>query len=319
MQIRGLIDLNGKQFGRWTVIELTGKKNQEYYWKCRCECGTEREVAGSSLRKGKSKSCGCLTREKSSERMKAINEQKTFKSSGGQDLTGQRFGRWTVLNLCEKTGRERYWRCQCDCGTIKDVMGRNLKNGKSTSCGCYKKERNTQLISSLNQQRALDLTGQKYGLLTPIEPTNERSGGSVVWKCQCDCGNITYVSVSGLRGSRPIRSCGCQHRSFGEQEIIKILENNEIQYEEQYTFPDLKNKRYDFFLPTEQRLIEFDGEQHYKNVLNWDKVEIQQKRDKEKNEYALSHNIPLVRIPYWERDNITLEMLMGDQYLVKGN
>lgn len=35
-------------------------------------------------------------------------------------------------------------------------------------------------------------------------------------------------------------------------------------------------------------------------------------RDKVKNEYALSHGIPLVRIPYWERDNITLEMLFGD-------
>jgi len=39
--------------------------------------------------------------------------------------------------------------------------------------------------------------------------------------------------------------------------------------------------------------------------------------DKEKNEYALSNNIPLVRIPYWERDNITLEMIMGDKYLVR--
>ena len=36
-----------------------------------------------------------------------------------------------------------------------------------------------------------------------------------------------------------------------------------------------------------------------------------------KNEYALSHNIPLVRIPYWERDNITLEMILEDKYLIK--
>jgi len=45
-------------------------------------------------------------------------------------------------------------------------------------------------------------------------------------------------------------------------------------------------------------------------------LEIIQQRDKEKNEYALSHNIPLVRIPYWERDNITLDMIMGDKYLI---
>ena len=42
-----------------------------------------------------------------------------------------------------------------------------------------------------------------------------------------------------------------------------------------------------------------------------------QKRDKIKNEYALSHNIPLVRIPYWERDKITLEMILGSTYEVR--
>lgn len=41
-------------------------------------------------------------------------------------------------------------------------------------------------------------------------------------------------------------------------------------------------------------------------------LKIQQERDHRKNQWCLSHNIPLVRIPYWERDNITLEMLMGD-------
>lgn len=77
--------------------------------------------------------------------------------------------------------------------------------------------------------------------------------------------------------------------------------------------------RYDFVIlknNTPIRLIEFDGEQHYKNIANWDSLELQQKRDQIKNEYALSHNIPLVRIPYWERDNITLDMIMGEQYEV---
>ena len=65
-------------------------------------------------------------------------------------------------------------------------------------------------------------------------------------------------------------------------------------------------------------MIEFDGEQHYKEVSQWrTSLETIKRRDKEKNEYALSHNIPLVRIPYWERDNITLDMIMGDKYLVK--
>ena len=52
-------------------------------------------------------------------------------------------------------------------------------------------------------------------------------------------------------------------------------------------------------------------------IPTWGKLETTQKRDKVKNDYALTHNIPLVRIPYWERDNITLDMIMGDQYLIK--
>ena len=78
--------------------------------------------------------------------------------------------------------------------------------------------------------------------------------------------------------------------------------------------------RFDFYLPEQNRLIEFDGSQHYQATGGWNDNEnlaLVQQRDTAKNNYAFEHNIPLVRIPYWERDNITLEMIMGDQYLVK--
>lgn len=67
------------------------------------------------------------------------------------------------------------------------------------------------------------------------------------------------------------------------------------------------------------RLIEFDGEQHYKDVgfFNTRTLDQTQEADSVKNAYALSHKINLVRIPYWERDKITLEMLLGDEYLIK--
>ena len=64
------------------------------------------------------------------------------------------------------------------------------------------------------------------------------------------------------------------------------------------------------------RLIEFDGEQHYKQEDFFWKLEITQHRDNLKNIYAKENNIPLVRIPYYKRDCITLEDLMGDRFLV---
>ncbi len=58
------------------------------------------------------------------------------------DLTGQVFGRLTVVGRA--TQRPSYWSCVCVCGVPKDVHRSNLRNGNTTSCGCYHKERVTQ-------------------------------------------------------------------------------------------------------------------------------------------------------------------------------
>jgi hypothetical protein len=60
-----------------------------------------------------------------------------------EDLTGKKFGRWTVLEKTKKENDSRaYYKCKCDCGTIRNVMVYNLKSGTSLSCGCLKKENN---------------------------------------------------------------------------------------------------------------------------------------------------------------------------------
>lgn len=62
------------------------------------------------------------------------------------DMTGQRFGRVVVL---ERSGTYRYpdygcqavWRCRCDCGTVFETLGGNLRGGGTRSCGCLRSER----------------------------------------------------------------------------------------------------------------------------------------------------------------------------------
>lgn len=63
--------------------------------------------------------------------------QSTRRSPKLQDLTGQRFGRWTVLSFgpADKTGHTQ-WLCRCDCGTQKFVCAVALKSGASGTCGC---------------------------------------------------------------------------------------------------------------------------------------------------------------------------------------
>jgi very-short-patch-repair endonuclease len=115
------------------------------------------------------------------------------------------------------------------------------------------------------------------------------------------------------------KSCGCINYSIGEKNIAELLEQNNIAFIREYKFQDLNNYRYDFYLPEYNRLIEFDGKQHYIDSGTWDKdtLKERQDRDKEKNQYALNRNIDLVRIPYWQRDKITLDMILGDYYLVR--
>ena len=238
------------------------------------------------------------------------------------DLTGKHFGRWTVIERVideTKANKQARWLCECSCEnhTRKIIAGQSLRNGSSQSCGCLQKE--------ITAKRSFkDLTGQKFGLLSVIECTGKQAGYNYIWKCKCECGNICEVRGGDLSNGHT-SSCGCLTSSLGEKNIQKILTQNNIEFCTQYTFKDLRYKdsnelvRFDFFLPQYNRLIEFDGIQRFQSNGGWNSqanFEQTQKRDKIRNQYAIEHNISLVRIPYIERDNITLEMLLGDQFLI---
>lgn len=115
-----------------------------------------------------------------------------------RDLRNQRFGRLVALEPTYKRQNGRIvWKCQCDCGNISYVTVNHLLDGGTKSCGC--------LRESLLMK---DISGQRFGLLTAIRPTNERCGHFVVWECRCDCGNTKLVAGSNLRRGL-VRSCGC--------------------------------------------------------------------------------------------------------------
>ena len=99
------------------------------------------------------------------------------------------------------------------------------------------------------------------------------------------------------------QSCGClQGHSIGENKIKTILEKYKISFIQEYSFPDLPNRRYDFAIFHETTLvllIEFDGQQHYQET-NFFRTNLkeQQKIDKEKTDFANEKDVPLLRIPY---------------------
>ena len=124
-----LIDLTGQQFNEWTIVERDkDAKPGTAKWICRCSCGTIKSVAGSTLRNGSSKSCGCKKIEKSRENNGTfINE------------IGNRYGKLVVIAKDEELSIQKHrahWLCKCDCGNYKIVSSKCLRDGKTKSCGC---------------------------------------------------------------------------------------------------------------------------------------------------------------------------------------
>lgn len=232
-----------------------------------------------------------------------------------QIIVGQKFNKWTVLekDLAKRKDAHTYWICQCECGNIKSVRSTSLRSNKSTSCGCEK----GFLYTSTGSNKQIDITNQKFGLLTAVMPTDKRSGNHVVWHCLCECGNTIDVDGHSLRAGLT-HSCGCLHISVGELKIASLLQQNNIPFETEKSFIDCKfpltNRcaRFDFYV-NNQYLIEFDGRQHFEvggTIFSTpEKVKSIQERDAYKNQWCKKQNIPLIRIPYSHLSQLSINDL----------
>jgi hypothetical protein len=98
-----LIDLTGQKFGRLTVIKGV-RTNRHVQWLCRCECGNETVVAGSLLRNGNTRSCGCLQLELVSQRFKTHGH--SYATNGKRTPT---YNSWYgMIQRCTNSKHARY-------------------------------------------------------------------------------------------------------------------------------------------------------------------------------------------------------------------
>lgn len=230
-----------------------------------------------------------------------------------KNLIGKTFFKLTVIDEIPKEERKNpkkvEWLCKCECGNTTRVITEYLNSGHTKSCGCWRAE-------NMSKQFSLDLIGHKYNKLLVIEKTDKRgSDGSIIWKCQCDCGKIHYASTNSLR-TGAIASCGC-FRSKGEKLINEILFENNVNYQTQYWFKDLKDKNYlyfDFAIFDNDKnikcLVEYQGIQHYHpEALHGAWNNAPQEHDKMKRDYCKKNNITLIEIPYTDFNKISWEYL----------
>lgn len=283
----------GKKFGRLTIISAGSQKRKCI---CKCDCGTEKELYLSNVLSGKTKSCGCLQKEAARNALEI-------------DFTGLRFGRWLVIGKSEDGSR---CKCRCDCGTIKDVDKQSLKNGDSISCGCYKREFTSNLMTK-------DLSGQKFGRLLVVDRAGSCVGSDgskcATWNCICDCGNKVIVKGIDMMCGK-VSSCGCLI-SKGEFLMRQELLRRGVSFKTQYSFFELKSDkgrtlRFDFAIiknDTLLCLIEYQGIQHDKKYEKYHNKFGEQQReitDELKKTYCVEHDIPLFEI--WYNQNIDVEL-----------
>lgn len=126
---------------------------------------------------------------------------------------------------------------------------------------------------------------------------------------KCNSDFVDYADYVERRG------CAVCDSTSMERKIAEILTKHDIIYKPQFSFDDCKDKRrlpFDFYLPDYHVLIEYDGQQHYRPVnfggISDEKAfanfKTTQRHDAIKTAYCAFNNIPLLRIPYWESENI---------------
>jgi len=191
----------GQRFGRLVALVSTDQRRHgSVVWQCRCDCGALLVVRCDALRSGNTRSCGCLRRETTSQRLT-------------RNLAGRRFGRLVALAPVERRRRGGViWQCRCDCGAISRVTSCNLVSGGTRSCGCLARETSSHLLILAGSRlgRLGGKANKKHGACCGDARTPEyRSWSSAKRRC-FNTNKRDYASYGG----RGITMCARWRDSF---------------------------------------------------------------------------------------------------------
>lgn len=198
------------------------------------------------------------------------------------------------------------------CGSCGEIFLSTLGNIDATSGKCHK----CSMLLSKKEVCERIFSKNKNILLNPEDYTGYFDENLKI-KCG-SCGNVFITSLAILDRKTFGKCPNCSSPiSWYEEYIAEFLSEHNVEFTRQEIFNgdcvDLKPLPFDFYLPSYNLCIEFDGMHHFKAV-KWDKswtdeyaeekLKIVQYHDHIKNEYCKNNNINLLRIPYWEGKNI---------------
>ena len=146
--------LIGMTCGKLTVVGQSRAEGHGKWYCCQCACGGTAIVRADQLLSGHTRSCGCLRREHCREL--GLSRKGLRAEGAGRphiDMTGQRFGCWTVVGPGKRTGPHWTWLCICRCGNRRLVAGTELRLHRSKSCGCASRKASRRRAVLLNRVR----------------------------------------------------------------------------------------------------------------------------------------------------------------------
>lgn len=186
------IDIINQQVKHLIVDNPIGRQypQKNAMYDCHCVfCKTKSQVSKASLLRGKVGQCTCDLSPKGRKKRVVI------------DLTGKKFGKWTVMYRVQDYPSKNNWpkprwHCKCECNKEQDIVGYYLTSGKSYRC-------RSCVLSK-------DITNNQFGFMIADTNTWKIKAHSFVWNCHCvKCNKKYEIATNNLR-SGSYRKCNCE-------------------------------------------------------------------------------------------------------------
>lgn len=223
-------------------------------------------------------------------------------------ISGRENGKFELVSTYYKNGEVRIKSKHLTCGTESDMTYQNFKN--SCGCSCCAENQRRKSHTKTDQQfknEVFELWGDEYEILGEYLNVKEK-----LLVKHVSCGNEYLVQPDKILNGRGCPRCRSLN-SHGCKKIEVFLKNNKKDYVREIRINECKNKRalpFDFAVLEKDSiklLIEYDGEQHFKEIKYFGGANGLKKRkyhDKLKDDYCIKNNIRLLRINFTEDSDI---------------
>jgi hypothetical protein len=218
---------------------------------------------------------------------------------------------------------------ECKCGEKFNVSLNNYICANCRQCSNCGHSRGSENQRGYSIKSIKEILKIKNKNLIVLSKKYINAKENIKLKCK-ECNEVFERTWDSLNNRNLINcpSCNC---SKGEKTVREFLIDNNIQYGKEVCFNDLLSDygnalRFDFIVYFNNNIkfaVEYDGEFHYEPITGYDNFEKLKYHDRLKNEYCIKNNIPLIRIPYWDFDNIEeilIDILinnnMNSQYII---